>query len=379
MQTFHLHLYLWSTEEADHEDIDLYVRSFGAFFKIQYNRALLGNSSLYSSFLNSLRILRGDNEKECAEEVERLKKDFEPLMIELAPQLPVSTDYLYGFLYPQWFVLNATAAQDNMTLQPQWEKTIWRDDIDFPGGYIISRKRECLLDVLESVGRYSSRQVRLLPSPSEGKLDPYLRGPGKVSVGDTTCYFKAWKPGRGKSGTTYHELRAYQMIANAVAERKLPHDIRISRLHGAVVDHDNDLPQHFPNIHPTEHSLATGNRLVGILLTYVENKGTLSLTAPWSDITEDCRLRWADELEVLVRTLHSAGLVWGDAKPHNVLVDTRDNLWLIDFGGSFTQGWVDEENRDTKRGDLQGLERIKAWLVKCSQNPVHKIVHTRRE
>ncbi|KAK4182181.1 hypothetical protein QBC35DRAFT_190935, partial [Podospora australis] len=214
MQTFHLHLYIWSEEGADHEDIELYLRSFGAFFRIRYNRALLGNSSLYSSFLNSLRILRGDNEKECAEEVERLKKDFEPLMTELAPRLPVSTDYLYDFLYPQWFVLNAAAAPDNMTLQPQWEKKIWRGDIDFPGGYIIPCKRQSLLDVLESVGRYSSRQVRLLPSPSEGKLDPYLRGPGKVSVGDTTCYFKAWQPGRGKSGATYHELRAYQMIAN---------------------------------------------------------------------------------------------------------------------------------------------------------------------
>ncbi|KAI0392794.1 hypothetical protein F5Y17DRAFT_435145 [Xylariaceae sp. FL0594] len=371
MQTFHLHLYLWSTEEADHEDIDIYVRSFDAFFRIRYNRALLGNSSLYSSFLNSLRILRGDNEKERAEEVERLKKDFEPLMSELTARPPVasSTNYLYNFLYPPWFVLNATVAPDNMTMQPQCEKKIWRHDIDFPGGYIVPRRRECLLEPLASVDLYSSRQVRLLPSSSQGKLDPYLGGPGKVSVGDITCYFKAWEPGRGKHGATYHELQAYRKIANAIAEGKLPHDIRISRLYGAVVDHDNDLPQHFP---PAEHGPTSGKRLVGILLTYVENKGTLYLTAPWSDVTEDRRLRWADELEILIRTLHGAGLVWGDAKPHNVLVDTMDNLWLIDFGGSFTQGWVDEEKRDTAEGDLQGLERIKNWLSKWSKKPVQR-------
>ena len=112
-------------EEADHEDIDIYVRSFGAFLRVRYNRALLGNSSFYSS---SLRILRGDNEEERTEEVERLKKDFEPLMNDLAPRLPAvsSTNYLYGFVYPQWFVLIAAVAQGSMTLQPQCEKTIWR-------------------------------------------------------------------------------------------------------------------------------------------------------------------------------------------------------------------------------------------------------------
>ncbi|KAI3328368.1 hypothetical protein F4824DRAFT_506617 [Ustulina deusta] len=116
----------------------------------------------------------------------------------------------------------------------------------------------------------------------------------------------------------------------------------------------------------------TGSNVSRAALTHVENKGTLNLTAPWSDITENRRLRWAEELDILIRTLHGAGLVWGDAKPHNVLVDTMDNLWLIDFGGSFTQGWVDEEKRDTAEGDLQGLERIKNWLFKWSKKPVQR-------
>ncbi|KAI0505924.1 hypothetical protein F5B22DRAFT_625956 [Xylaria bambusicola] len=128
----------------------------------------------------------------------RLKRDFEPLMIELASRPPaaISKNYLYDFLYPQWFVLDAAAARDNITLQPQCEKAIWRHDIDFPGGYIIPRRREYLLKPLASVDSYSSRQVRLLSSTSQGRLDPYLRGPGKVSVGDITCHFKAWEPRR---------------------------------------------------------------------------------------------------------------------------------------------------------------------------------------
>lgn len=81
--------------------------------------------------------------------------------------------------------------------------------------------------------------------------------------------------------------------------------------------------------------------------------------APRSDCAQELRFRWAGELKALIQTLHHAGLVWGDAKPDNILDDTKDNLCLIDFGGSFTEGSVDKEKRDTKEGDLQGSERIK--------------------
>ena len=35
---------------------------------------------------------------------------------------------------------------------------------------------------------------------------------------------------------------------------------------------------------------------------------------------------------------------------------------LIDFGGGYTNGWVDETNSDTVRGDLQGLENITLFM-----------------
>jgi thiamine kinase-like enzyme len=28
-------------------------------------------------------------------------------------------------------------------------------------------------------------------------------------------------------------------------------------------------------------------------------------------------------------------MVWVDAKPENILIDENDDLWFIDFGGSF--------------------------------------------
>jgi serine/threonine protein kinase len=113
--------------------------------------------------------------------------------------------------------------------------------------------------------------------------------------------------------------------------------------------------------------------LVGLLLTYIENKGTLGDVAPWSDCTNEDRLRRSIQIQNYVKCLHEAGVVWGDAKPENVLVDMNGDAWLIDFGGSYTLGWVDEDKQETMEGDLQGVQRIDDWLHECSRQPVTRL------
>ena len=44
------------------------------------------------------------------------------------------------------------------------------------------------------------------------------------------------------------------------------------------------------------------------------------------------------------------------------MVDKNDELWIIDFGGSYTEGWVDAELSDTLEGDEQGLEKVQQAL-----------------
>lgn len=43
-------------------------------------------------------------------------------------------------------------------------------------------------------------------------------------------------------------------------------------------------------------------------------------------------------------------------------MDSADGVWLIDFGGGFTNGWVEAEQRETKPGDLGAVKKLRGWL-----------------
>ncbi|KHO10651.1 TPR repeat-containing protein [Metarhizium robertsii ARSEF 23] len=110
----------------------------------------------------------------------------------------------------------------------------------------------------------------------------------------------------------------------------------ICRLHGVVRD---------------------GNGLAGMLFTWINNKGVLS-KARANQSSVELRRRWATQISDTVHILHDRNIIWGDAKAENILIDMDDNAWIIDFGGSYTLGWVDAEKAGTVEGDLQGLSKI---------------------
>ena len=104
-------------------------------------------------------------------------------------------------------------------------------------------------------------------------------------------------------------------------------------------------------------------KVQGMLIDYVENARSLRDIELIS--ADECD-KWADQMRDAIEYLHAKELVWGDAKPENVLISGDGNAVLIDFGGGATKGWVDSENYETYRGDLQGWERIVSFMKKKS-------------
>ena len=174
-------------------------------------------------------------------------------------------------------------------------------------------------------------------SPEEG----LSQLPRKVRTGDgQTHFFKPYRP--GDDGRAERELRKHEDISRAELS-----DLRISHLNGVVRD-------------------ASGS-LLGLLLTWIESGDpTVACTtltcAISSDTPTSLRQRWTEQVTGIVNRLHRAGITWGDAKPDNIVIDNEDNAWIIDFGGSYTDGWVDKNLAGTLQGDEQGLASIIEYI-----------------
>lgn len=74
------------------------------------------------------------------------------------------------------------------------------------------------------------------------------------------------------------------------------------------------------------------------------------------------RQKWAGQVSSIIAELHRSRVAWGDAKPDNVFIDWNNDAWLVDFGGSYTEGWVPKDLAGTMEGDLVGLGKIKEFV-----------------
>jgi tRNA A-37 threonylcarbamoyl transferase component Bud32 len=50
--------------------------------------------------------------------------------------------------------------------------------------------------------------------------------------------------------------------------------------------------------------------------------------------------KWPAQIEYTLLELHNNGLVWGDARPGNVIIDSDDNAWLIDLVVALRKGML---------------------------------------
>lgn len=163
--------------------------------------------------------------------------------------------------------------------------------------------------------------------------------PGKVTNKDGEVYF--FKPVvRGEPGPIKREINILQKI------EQLDLDIKVPRLVGFVAFEDSK------------------TEAMGFLLSHIENPTPLTKMLK-SSVSEEKREKWSKKSREYVEMLHKHNIIWGDAKADNFMVDNNDDLWIIDFGGSYTEGWIDPELSDTLEGDEQGLQKVQDAL----QNP----------
>ena len=137
------------------------------------------------------------------------------------------------------------------------------------------------------------------------------------------------------------ELRLLQEVKKLDLRSK---GVRAPRLEGLVSDIR----------HPSSRT-----QILGFLLTVIADPIPLTQMID-PTVPQEKRENWAKESEEMVRILHKHGLVWGDAKADNFVVDNSGDgdLWMIDFGGSYTEGWVDPDLMETREGDEMGIEKI---------------------
>ncbi|KAK6223901.1 hypothetical protein LQW54_000045 [Pestalotiopsis sp. IQ-011] len=157
--------------------------------------------------------------------------------------------------------------------------------------------------------------------------------PSQVQAGDDTYYLKVVD--KDQPQPTRREIRLLKNIESKGLQEK----IRIPLVAGLVGWNDNK------------------SEILGLLMTSIEDPTPLTLMLD-SDVVEERREKWARETERVVKLLHANDIVWGDAKADNFVVDRHGDLWIIDFGGSYTDGWVDPELMETEEGDDMGVEKI---------------------
>lgn len=122
---------------------------------------------------------------------------------------------------------------------------------------------------------------------------------------------------------------------------------------------EGDTPIRIPQLLGYVRHADTG-RIVGFLRQWVPGRRLRDMDVPATPAQR--RQTWVGQIREAVHGLHASGIIWGDGKASNVVIDERDDAWLIDFGGGWTNGWVDEEMADTVEGDEQAIGKIREFL-----------------
>lgn len=257
---------------------------------------------------------------------------FGPFLTEFAPDPSAESVEniqvtLKDYLYPEFFVFVLDIIDEKLQPRrvptersPHWPLSVVFDD-DF-------------LDDLETwTAFYDPAGVIISHKNPE---DALFKPPKKVLIekGQTACFFKCCHG----SVQIIRELKTYKRIHAA----GLDSQVNLCYMHGFVMD-DN-------------------NSILGLLLTHIECGRRLSnivIPEKPNDPPRALRERWMGQIEAALSALHANDIVWEDVKAGNILIDEKDNALLIDFGGGYTEGWVNKDIAGTVARDFAGMAELK--------------------
>ncbi|KAL6808440.1 hypothetical protein V8C40DRAFT_278838 [Trichoderma camerunense] len=242
----------------------------------------------------------------------------EPFFTNLAPN-PLDktiTVTLKEYPYPEFFIFILDIIDEKLQprLMPTEESPYWPSSVRFDDDF---------LDDLETwTSFYDPANIVISHRIPE---DALFKAPRKVLI---------------DKGQT--ELKTYKKIHEADLDSR----VNVYRLYDIMMD-DCDF-------------------ILGLLLTYVDC-GDRPLSARVhpeepDDPTPATREQWMGQLETALSALHENRIVWGDVKAANILIDENEDAWLVDFGGGYTEGWVDKEVAGTVIGDFTGMTRLRTLL-----------------
>ncbi|KAK7414108.1 hypothetical protein QQX98_007051 [Neonectria punicea] len=249
-----------------------------------------------------------------------------PLFRKLSPCDKDQICTLHDFLFPESFVYTLRAVSQELVPVPYEDSHV--------GG--ASRFGVHLADELCSpFESFLPSDVQIDKEPTIG---PPSGMPSKVRLKDGThAFFKFIR--RGDRHFLRSELDNYKKNSKA----QLDDSLRISRLYSLVRD--------------------KAGVVFGLLLTYIDC-GRVTLSCAMNmDTTAPLREKWVLQLRHIISQLHVAGIAWGDAKPDNVLIDGNEDVWVVDFGGGYTEGWMPKEQAGTVAGDLHALEKMVGFIT----------------
>ncbi|KAI1176343.1 hypothetical protein F4777DRAFT_271409 [Nemania sp. FL0916] len=246
---------------------------------------------------------------------------------ELAPPLN-ETEHprldLYTVIYPETFSFRFITKDGKAELIRLLESRFYDD----PFG----------LKITDDTGlpQYPSKDVHILETlPGLGCI-------AKVSVGgEEMCC---------KSGNDIDRAleREFECLRK-VAQSPLAPSIRVPELLGLITKSEEE-----PEI------------IIGILEEYIPT-GTIHTLVDLEDLSVEVSAqsiqKWGTQIQKTLDSLHKVGVIWGDGKPQNILIhEETDEAWVIDFGGGYTRGWVDEKLMETLEGDEQAVTKILEYL-----------------